>query len=459
MMVIDNDENIFLILSLSKIHRLLADRKVSVVDLAKVVIKRSEKFESRIKAWASFNPALLLEHASTTERDFGARGTGVLQGIPYGVKDIFNTKDYPTQMGSELWSDFKPGNNARVVDYFAWNGAVVAGKTNTAEFAVHHLNDTTNPHGEMYTPGTSSSGSAAAVAMGMIPYALATQTAASITRPASFCGVWGFKPSFGLIPRTGVLKTTDSLDTVGFISSNGRSLRPLLDAGRVRGKNFPLVHEHIDLDECSSYAAISNVGFVKTYVWDNAASYVKESVLAFVNKLGKLKNYTVTEIDWPEDLLSLHNIHEIIYRKSLSYYFQREAKFKGDLSNIMFQMIEDGKDITPGTFQNALAGQSYACKRIDQLFDGYDFIVSLGTASSAPHRGHEEAPDPSLIWTLAHVPTISVPLFKSPNNMPYSIQLTAKKWSDYKLLRAVEKLIDIEIFPELSIPIESHQTN
>ena len=123
-------------------------------------------------------------------------------------------------MGSTLWQNFTPGNNARVIDKLIHNGSVVIGKTVTAEFAVHELNKTKNPFDKNRTPGTSSSGSAVAVATGMVPFALGTQTAASIIRPASFCGVWGFKPSFGLVPRTGILKTTDSLDTVGFLTTN-----------------------------------------------------------------------------------------------------------------------------------------------------------------------------------------------------------------------------------------------
>ena len=128
-------------------------------------------------------------------------------------------------MGSSIWSKHYAGNNARVIDNLICSGAHIIGKTVTAEFAVHSLNETLNPHDITKTPGTSSSGSAVAVQIGNVPFALGSQTAGSIIRPASFCGVWGFKPSFGLIPRTGVLKTTDTLDTVGILSSHGSNLR------------------------------------------------------------------------------------------------------------------------------------------------------------------------------------------------------------------------------------------
>ena len=161
--------------------------------------------------------------------------------VPFGVKDIFNTIDLKTEMGSETWKDHNAGNDARVVSVLRHQGYTPIGKTVTAEFAVHHLNKTKNPHSIDKTPGTSSSGSAVAVATGMVPFALGTQTAGSIIRPASFCGVWGMKPSFGLIPRTGSLKTTDSLDTIGFLSSYGTDMREILNLLRVKGPNYPFV--------------------------------------------------------------------------------------------------------------------------------------------------------------------------------------------------------------------------
>ena len=126
------------------------------------------------------------------------------------------------------------------------NSGIFLGKTVTAEFAVHSLNETLNPHDITKTPGTSSSGSAVSVQIGNVPFALGSQTAGSIIRPASFCGVWGFKPSFGLIPRTGVLKTTDTLDTIGILSSHGSNFREVLDIIRVRGPNYPFVYQNID---------------------------------------------------------------------------------------------------------------------------------------------------------------------------------------------------------------------
>ena len=450
------NNHIYLSHSIPAIHQKLINREISALELAQVTIDNIEKYESDIKAWVDLDLKKLIENAKAADRMGQFDLPGRLSGIPLGVKDIFNTKEYKTQMGSSLWSGFQPGNNARVVDYLIWAGGIVAGKTNTAEFAVHHLNETKNPHNPLHTPGTSSSGSAAAVAIGMVPFALATQTAGSITRPASFCGVWGYKPSFGLLPRTGILKTTDSLDTVGFISSHGLSLRPILDAVRVKGPNFPYVYESVDKGSriLNSRSSI-RVGFVKTYAWNAAQQYVKDELTDFVSQLDGLPNYNVEVLDWPSDLDSVHQVHDIIYKKSLSYYFQREAKFKGGLSAIMAEMIEQGEVITLESFRAALKEQDRICKRVNEIFEEYDLIISLGTGSSAPLRGDIEVDDPSLIWTLAHVPTISIPLFRSPSNLPFSLQFTGKKWSDYSLLNIIENLIERDFIVSGPMPIKN----
>ena len=228
-----NIESLFHKHSIPDIVNKTKSGELSLEEINSNCLNYYQKFEESIKSFTCFS-------VSEVDRDykgfrFGTthRDENYLENIPFGVKDIFNTCDFPTQMGSDLWAGFQPGNDARVVDSVLKQGALLVGKTATAEFAVHSLGLTRNPHDLTRTPGTSSSGSAAAVSAGIIPFALATQTAGSIKRPSSYCGVWGFKPSFGLIPRTGVLKTTDTLDTIGFITSHALNLRPLLDVLRL----------------------------------------------------------------------------------------------------------------------------------------------------------------------------------------------------------------------------------
>lgn len=438
--------------SVQEIESLISKGQISCQDLAEITINQMQSFEGIIRAWVSFDYENLLIKSKLSDERYKQGNPRRLEGVPYGAKDIFNTKEFPTQMGSVLWKDFNPGNDARVVEYLNWAGANLIGKTNTAEFAVHHLNETINPHNESLTPGTSSSGSAAAVAAGMVPFALATQTAGSITRPASFCGVWGFKPSFGLVPRTGVLKTTDSLDTVGFIAAHGSSLRQVLDSIRVYGPNYPFVYENIDKAVDISKRRYK-IGFVKTHVWMNAKHYVREAIENFLGKISMEEGFDVEEVLWPSELNISHDIHEIIYSKSLSYYFERESKSTGKISEVMRQMIEEGNQISMSVFQGALNEQSKLIKLTSDIFKEYDAIISIGTGSSAPLRGEIEIKDPSLIWTLAHLPTVSVPLFRSPEGMPFSVQFTGKKWADYRILAVLETLIERQIISNKSTEI------
>ena len=426
---------------------------LSFMEMAEASAQQIEEQEATTYAWVEYDLSNLRSAADQAHLKFKSRGHLLaLDGIPFGVKDIFNTKIFPTQMGSPLWKHFTPGNNARVVDMLQFAGASVVGKTVTAEFAVHALNETLNPHDPSRTPGTSSSGSAASVATGMVPFALASQTAGSIVRPASFCGIWGMKPSFGMIPRTGVLKTTDSLDTVGFVTSHAKSLRSILDVVRVKGPNYPYVYQNVDRRGAlpKPQGRPWRVGFVKTHIWNTATPYAQQAIEQLAKRIDSELGFEVNEVEWPTDLQASHEIHSVIYNKSLSYYFQNEMKMDSQVTPIMKQMIEVGELIKPIELRHALLNQEKYCMILDQLLNPYDIILSLGTASSAPLRGIEELPDPSLIWTMCHLPAIVAPVFRCPKGLPFGAQFISRKWNDYLLLQGIEKMVDCGILPSSS---------
>jgi Asp-tRNA(Asn)/Glu-tRNA(Gln) amidotransferase A subunit family amidase len=451
--------SIFLDQSIPTLLRNVQLGTLSFKDMANAVADKINEKEVDTLAWANFDLDKLRIESEQVYSKYKSRGYLLpLEGIPFGVKDIFNTKAFPTQMGSSLWKDFTPGNDARVVDSLLFAGGVVAGKTVTAEFAVHALNKTLNPHDAAKTPGTSSSGSAAAVATGMVPFALATQTAGSIVRPASFCGIWGMKPSFGMIPRTGVLKTTDSLDTVGFVAAHAESLRSILDVVRVKGPDYPYVYKHVDSQEGLPKVLTQpwRVGFVKTQIWDKAEDYARQSVEDLAKRINSQIGFEVEEIEWPADLRASHEIHSTIYNKSLSYYFQNEGKIESHVTPIMREMIEAGELITLAELKFALVNQDIYCEKLDKLFMPYDFILSLGTSSSAPLRGVEELPDPSLIWTMGHLPAIAAPTFRCPQGLPFGVQFVSRRWNDYLLLQGITELINLGILPSGSQEISLH---
>ncbi len=319
---------------------------------------------------------------------------------------------------------------------------MVAGKTVTAEFAVHALNETLNPHDISVTPGTSSSGSAVAVSLGMVPVALGTQTGASIIRPASFCGIYGYKPSFGLLPRTGSLKTTDSLDTVGFFVANPNDLKRVFDVLRVHGPNFPIGYKILK-DKARQTKPGSrpwNIAIVKTHTWSQAPSYAQKSLLEFADKLDKIAGVKVIDLTLPADFERTHEIHSAIYDKSLSYYFAEEHRQSERISSVMSEMIERGNKISVDTYYQSLQLQEDFIANMDDIMSGYDACICLSTAGEAPKRNVMEAPDPSLMWTLMHLPAINLPVFQSPSGLPFGMQIFSRKYNDYLLLSFIEYL-------------------
>ena len=279
----------------------------------------------------------------------------------------------------------------------------------------------------------------------MVPAAIGTQTAGSIVRPASFCGVYGCKPSFGLIARTGMLKTTDSLDTIGYFTSMYEDLERMFDILRVHGPNYPLSHYALtdEIRQSKRKGKPWRVAFVKTHVWEHVFDYAKDSIIKFVKKLDDLKDVEVSEVELPSGINSSHGVHQTIYDKTLSYYFQDEFKKPELVSPIMNDIITLGNKITVQEYHNALREQENITHSIDEFFDNYDIIISLSTAGEAPLREEVERPDPSIIWTLAHLPVVSAPVFISPKGFPFGIQFAARKYNDILLLRFTDYLLSL----------------
>ena len=435
-------------LSLGQLVSGLGARQFSAVEIAQSFIDRHDAMEERCHAWEIFDRAALLRQAGETDRDL-AKGVPArtFEGVPFGIKDIFNTFDFPTQMGSPIWKGFTPGNDARIVYNAKRLGALIPGKTVTAEFAVHALNKTLNPYAPDRTPGTSSSGSAVAVSARMVPVALGTQTAGSVTRPASFCGIYGYKPSFGLLPRTGMLKTTDSLDTIGFFCAHLADVRRVFDGLRVRGDDYPNVKARVDATQDLPRPAKVKVAFIKTHTWDGAAPYVRAAVEKWVSDVARQDGFSVEEVAAPAIMSEAHRTHTTIYDKALAYYFREEFKRKELVSEIMYELIARGNEIGMADYQASLERQVVMAREMDEVLGNYDIFVSLGTSTSAPLRKVVETPDPSLMWTMTYLPTLAVPLFTGPDGLPFALQLGARRYSDYKLLRVAEDLAARKLVP------------
>lgn len=442
--------DVFMQMSARRIIEGYLKKEFTPLEVAEACIKRIQDLDSRFLAMEAFDPDYLLEQAKEAQDRLEAgHPLRKLEAIPVGVKDIYNTKVLPTQMGSVTWKGFEAGNDARLVAYFKWAGGLIAGKTVTAEFAVHAQGKTLNPYDPALSPGTSSSGSSVGVAVGMFPLALGSQTAGSIIRPASFCGVYGFKPSFGLFPRTGTLKTTDSLDTLGFLAAHLDDLELFFDVLRVRGSNYPFSHAALnDLErQRPPRDRPWKIALLKTYTWDKAEEYARNALLDWAKEIDGGTGTEIVEVKLPPELEKAHNVHATIYDFALAYYFKEEAKFTDEISPLMQRCMERGKGITADQYHHALEEQEELIRIMDKFMLGFDAGISLSTAHHAPLREVEESPDPALIWTLTHLPALSAPVFTSPKGLPFGAQIFARKYNDLLLFRFVDHLRSRGLIP------------
>jgi Asp-tRNA(Asn)/Glu-tRNA(Gln) amidotransferase A subunit family amidase len=423
----------------------IAAGRLSAAELAESCLARVEGVDGAVGAWQHIDRDAALAAAGAAER-------GLLQGVPLGVKDVFNTSAHPTAMGSATWAGFTPGNDARVVFNARRAGAFVLGKTVTAELGVHDPGVTRNPHALDRSPGTSSSGSAAAVAAGMVPWALGTQTAGSIVRPASYCGVYGFKPSYGSIPRTGVLKSTDTLDSVGFLCRSPRELRPLFEALRLHGVDYPIAHARLDnarrSDWCVPRLAVLAEGLGD--LWRTFSPGARAALGGFASRLADTGAQIVLA-ELPAELREAHALHATIYERSLAYYFANEAQRREEMSDVLAAMIDRGRAISLADYTAALERQEQLRRVYDEWVAGYDAIVTLSTAGTAPVWGEGDPDDSALIWTLCGAPSLSAPALRGVDGMPLGLQIVGRRWNDHALLDVVEWLTAQGLLDDASV--------
>jgi len=442
-------KNIFRQSSIATIVKDLDEKEITQEEIYAIARSRFDIYNSIYKP---FKCVLTFEQAKDEREESVPARYRPLNGIPFGIKDIFNTRTLPTEMGSDLWNGFIAGNNARCVESLQRSGAIPFGKTVTAEFAVHTLNETLNPYNIYRTPGTSSSGSAVAVALGIVPFAIGSQTAASIIRPASFCGVWGMKPSFGLIPRTGSLKTTDSLDTIGFFAFFGSDLKRLLSVMRVKGPDYPYVFKKIDSRGANPKDPSMpwKVGIFTSSFRSEAEFEVLDAFDIFIQRLSSTGHIHLRELA-DEFGTDIHANHEKIYDKSLWYYFQQEALDGEQVSCLMMEAIARGLTISACDYKLALKKQSEQQLLADMLYYDYDIILTLSTVTTAPMRHEIEKQDPSLIWTYLGMPSVNIPFSQSSSGLPIGLQIVSKRYDDYVLLQFAKYLIDLGLVSDSSL--------
>ena len=426
------------LLSALELSNLLSKGDITADELAKSYLKRIEKFEKDVKAWAFFDPNFVLKKASECDnlKNIG-RPIGPLHGIPIAIKDIFGTDEMPTECGTILRKKKYSKGDSTVVSLLKSSGAYVMGKTVTTEFAYFDPGKTTNPHDYNRTPGGSSSGSAAAVASFMTPVAIGSQTNGSVIRPASYCGVLGYKPSYGLISRNGVLRQSFLLDHVGIFSRTVDDLafisqeiikRDTEDRSTVQfasGNFLNIAKEDPPFDP--------RFIFFKTDMWKNLD---KETIKIF-EKFIKEQGSNVEVHDTPSYFKDIIKYHKIIHETDMAYAFSDYYKnSKNKLGKELVKAIERGQNYKSRDYVEAVENRDYFYKIFSEVFNDYHGILTPASSGVAP-KGLKStgSPEFSTIWTFLGMPSISLPLLSGSNNLPLGVQVVGEKFDDARLMR------------------------
>jgi Asp-tRNA(Asn)/Glu-tRNA(Gln) amidotransferase A subunit family amidase len=412
--------------NISEINQNLVKGKLSYSDIIRSCYTRIEKTETEINAWQVIIPR---------DGQASLSVVGPLYGLCLGFKDIFSTREVGTLMGtdSRTWKGTTGGFDARVVSKIRFAGATIIGKNKTSEFAVHKPTNTRNPRNHKLAPGTSSSGSAAAVAAGHVSISIASQTAGSIIRPSSYCGVIGFKPTFGEIPRTGVLKTTESFDTIGIIGNSISNILSVYNLARVQDNNHPL---HVRRSE-SPYVTKRFFHAIGPN-FDNASPFLRSISKRFISDLiGDSKLFDFAEHS-SIDFFKLRNCHHIVYAKELSYFLRNELRSE-QISDELKHFGNFGNHISQLDYQKNLDFLKLQRINSDQDTDGA-IIFALSASDEAPQIGDKDKQDSNLFWTALGLPVISLPLLKSSDGNPVGLSIIGSKVSDLELLKFAKSI-------------------
>jgi Asp-tRNA(Asn)/Glu-tRNA(Gln) amidotransferase A subunit family amidase len=432
-------------LSAAQAARLIADGKITAEELVRACLARIEQREADVQAWAFLDPEHALAQARAADaRRLEGRPTGPLHGVPVGVKDIFDTADMPTENGSVLHAGRTPSRDAAVVTRLRAAGAVILGKTVTTEFATYTPGKTRNPHHPGHTPGGSSSGSAAVVAAGMVPLAVGSQTNGSVIRPAAFCGVWGFKPTHGLIPRTGVLLLSRTLDHVGVFARTLEDIALALEVcvGWDEGDPDTRPRARVPFREIAAEEPpLPPVfAFVKTPHWERTAPDTRAAFAELVERLGA----QVEEVDLSPSAAEAWAWHRTIMQAEMALNLEREwERGRERLSSSLREQLEAGRAITALDYQRAVRAVRPLHEGLRELFEQrYDAILTPSAPGTAPAGLHSTG-DPVFctLWTLAGVPALNVPLLVGDNGLPLGVQLVGPRHGDARLLRTARWLV------------------
>lgn len=404
-----------MMLSVVALARDLASGRLHPSGAVELSLAAIERHEPRIRAFTHLREQFGINAAGFPN--------GILAGIPFAVKDVFDTADCPTRYGSEIYDGHHPHQDAAAVERARQSGALLIGKTVATEFSLFRAGPTRNPRGLCHTPGGSSSGSAAAVAAGMVAFALGTQTAGSTIRPASFCGIAGFKPSFGVIPMRGVKPLAHSLDTIGLFAAKIPDVVFVLNALSS--------HERSLDDSISSFRLGVCTGWKGANAGNDAIESLERSIC-----LAEQAGAHIIRLKLPSTLEIAHDAHRVIMAFEAVRALSLEHKeHRPRLSHRIRSFLDQGEMVPIECYQRAQKRASDARRAVADLFRDVDAILTPSAPGPAP-VGLEDTGSSEFnqLWSLLHLPVANVPGYPSSNGLPLGLQVIGPILKDRRTL-------------------------
>lgn len=415
----------------------LASGSLTAVALVEACLARIAEHEPQVGAWAWMDG----DHAIAQARKLDAwrqagRALGPLHGLPVGIKDIIDTKGIPTANGTPIDEGRVPTEDAWIVTRLRAAGAIILGKTVTTEVAYMFPGKTRNPHNPAHTPGGSSQGSAAAVAAGMVPLAIGTQTGGSVIRPAAYCGVVGLKPTFGMIPRTGILPQSPFLDTVGVFAATVADAAMLAEvlAGHdpADPATEPCPMPRLLATCQAAVPVVPTFAFLRPPEYDQAEPEMQDAMAEVVSALGE----QCFEVSLPgfDDMADMRR--RINFAEMSKCYYGLEKRGRAQMSETLRAAMDEGKAVPARDYISALDWRPLLNTALDKLFERCDAIICPAAPGPAP-MGLDSTGSAVFngIWTLAGVPAITIPVLTAQNGLPMGLQLIGPRGDDARLLR------------------------
>lgn len=403
--------------------RLVAQRQLTSESLTRACLERIEELEPEVEAWEYLDADLALAQARLADR---SPIRGPLHGVPLAIKDVIDTADMPTTYGSRVYRDYQPASDATCVALARAAGAVILGKTVTTEFAGSAAGKTRNPHNSRHTPGGSSSGSAAAVGCAMVPWALGTQTYGSTIRPASFCGVVGYKPSYGKAEVRGIKALASGLDTLGFLArtvADVALLASVVTGGRVGEANA---------------SSAPRIGLLNTSPWGEVAEATRNLLDESVRRLSA-GGAQVYDLSSPPSMASWCEIQDVVFGWEVLQALAYERIFRrNDLEPRTQQMFEKYEErLTPENYESGLRHAHEARRESAELFRDCDVLLVPAAVGEAP-EGLEHTGDArfNAAWSMLQLPCLTLPMGRGDAGLPIGLQLVGRPGDDATLLCA-----------------------